>query len=158
VNPWKAIPLPYRILIILAFLALYAGFFYVRGTSAERAAWAAKEQAAEIDRQKQAVKAANTGTTAVEAVHEEIKRDAPVVERVVTRVRNVCLHDDKGRVSVPASAEEPARAPEPAQDAGDRAFVDAIESDIKQCADDLARLKGLQQWCIDNGCDKRSEQ
>lgn len=94
-----------------------------------------------------------TGQQAVEGYEDAKQQAAPVVERVVTRVRNVCLREPAAddHLPLPNRASEAHDAATGAGDAGDRAFARAIGRDLTTCAAELERLKALQRWVRDNG-------
>lgn len=99
------------------------------------------------------LRAAETGQEAVQAHVERIEQDRPVVERVVTRLRNVCLRQPAADRDLPmpagaAPADDAARA---AGDDADRAFTDAAGRDLARCSAELSRLSGLQNWVHANG-------
>lgn len=124
----------------------------------------AKAQLASLEREYAAaqvenvIKGATSATDALENYVERHEQDAPVVERVVERVRNVCLHSES-RVPLPAGAGTLSGAGARTRDDEDRArderFVEAIEHDLAYCNDKLNVLRGLQQFCIANGCAER---
>lgn len=101
---------------------------------------------------------ATTGQEAVETYVERNEADAPVVERVVDRVRNVCLHDRAPARDLPVpegagladGAAARARDAE-ARAAEDRAYAIAIGDDLETCAKQLNKLRGLQGWIRANG-------
>lgn len=146
------IPLPY---LALAFVVACAGSYATgryHGTHSEREAWQLQEAKAALKSQKQATAIAEIATAEVTDYVDQVREDAPVVERVVERVRNVCLRPaDPDRVPVPA----PARAADAAalaaqnarnREAEDAEYIAAIQSDLASCANDLARFSALQAF------------
>lgn len=88
-----------------------------------------------------AMKAATDGTRALENYVERTEQDRPVVERVVTHVRNLCVRQPAaGHLPMPEGAGLPQEASGEAADSGDRAFADAIADDLPTCAEELVRL------------------
>jgi hypothetical protein len=92
-------------------------------------------------------KGASTGQEAVTVYVERNEADRPVVERVVERVRNVCLRsEDPVRVPVPEGAGAADEAASRTQDDEDRAFAEAIADDLQACNTELNKLSSLQDW------------
>lgn len=95
---------------------------------------------------------ATTGQEAVENYVDRNAADRPVVERVVERVRNVCMRsEDPVRVPVPESAGDADGAKGGTQDDEDRAFAEAISDDLRTCQEELNKLDGLRAWLRANG-------
>lgn len=100
---------------------------------------------------KSAERGATTGQEAVQNYVEQNRQDAPVVERVVERVRNVCLRQADRDLPVPESAAAPDGSAAAAGDDGDRAFAEAIGRDLEACNRELNKLGRLQTWVKANG-------
>lgn len=98
--------------------------------------------------QQSQLRAATTGQEAVSSYAQSQQQDAPLVERVVTRVRNVCLRQPSpGGLPVPAAASEPGQARRDAQDDADRAaYLSAVADDLRTCQSELNRLDAIRQF------------
>lgn len=98
---------------------------------------------------------AMTGQQAVEDLDHANVQNAPIVERVVTRVRNVCLREPAAgaddHLPLPDRTGQANDTAAGAGDAGDRAFAEAVARDIAVCANERERLIALQRWVSDNG-------
>ena len=95
-------------------------------------------------------RAAEAGAFVRQRYDQQLEADRPVVERVVHRVRNVCLRDESTAAhrdsAVPAA---PGVADEAAGESAnnrDRAFALAIAADLETCHRDLQRMSALQSW------------
>lgn len=97
---------------------------------------------------------AKTGLEAVEGYVQQQQKDAPVIERVVTRTRNVCLRPSSN-LPVPARTEDTHDAAAGAGNDEDRAFREAIANDLATCQNELTRFSALQQWVISNQGDTK---
>lgn len=94
--------------------------------------------------------AAEAGRNAVEDYRHEVSEQAPVVERVVERVRNICVRDearDPGSrgLPLPAAAAGTAGPGLRNGDAEDRAFSAAVGRDLAACADELVRFRKVME-------------
>jgi hypothetical protein len=99
-----------------------------------------------------------SGPEAVTAYVDQSNQDRPVVERVVTRVRHVCLREPAGHLPMPAGAGDFHAADPGAGDAADRAradadqaFAEAVGRDLAKCNDALNLYGGFQQWKREHG-------
>lgn len=112
------------------------------------AVFEAHQQAAAASR----LRGAETGQEAVQAHVERIEQDRPAVERVVTRLRNICVRQPPaGDLPVPAGPASTDDARDAARNARDRAFADAAGRDLARCSTELSRLAALQDWVRANG-------
>ncbi len=139
------IPLVWRIGIAVALLAaVVAGLaalhhhIYQQGQNEVQARWDAANAAATLQ-------AATTGTEAVTTYADHIQQDAPVVERVVTRIVRQCAE------RVPSGTGDIHAAGVRDGNAEDRAFAEAAGRDLQACASELERFRGLQEWKRRNG-------
>lgn len=145
-----------EILVVALCLAIYAQ---------QTRVWARDETIAKRDRaidqmkaaaalaeSKSAERGATSGQEAVSTYVERNEADRPVVERVVERVRNVCLRSpDPVRVSVPQGAAAPDGAKSRTQDDEDRAFAEDVADDLRTCQAELNKLDSLRAWIVANG-------
>lgn len=103
--------------------------------------------AAVLAESKSAERGATTGAEATVAYVERNEKDRPVVERVVERVRNVCVRSpDPVRVPVSQGPRPPDEAAGRAEDREDDAFREAIADDLQACNSELNKLTALQDW------------
>lgn len=85
--------------------------------------------------QQSQLRAATTATEAVSTYVQANEADAPIVERVVTRTRNVCVREPARDLPVPAVPAGNRQAAAAAQDrADDAAWLSAVADDIETCA------------------------
>ncbi len=110
------------------------------------------KDAATLAESKSAERGAVTGAEATVVYVERNEADRPVVDRVVERVRNVCVRP-KDPVRVPVSQGAPAvDGPQGgAQDDEDRAFANDVADDLRTCQTELNKLEGLRTWVRANG-------
>ena len=116
----------------------------------------ARTQDALADLQQSIATAAQTSelrgaTTAVEAVSQSVEtqqKDAPVVERVVTRTVNVCLRQQAAdRLPVPGAAGGARQADaETKDDANRAAWLGAVADDLATCAAALNRCDSIRNF------------
>ena len=110
------------------------------------------KDAAKVAESKSAERGATTGAEATVDYVQRNEADRPVVERVVERVRNVCLRPpDPVRVPVPEGTAVADAAPSGTQDREDDAFAQAIADDLQACNAELNKLTALQDWVAKNG-------
>lgn len=85
---------------------------------------------------------ASAGTKTVTNYVERLEEDRPIVERVITRIRNVCLRGGASGVrrSVPEGAGTVQAPGSETRNGGDDAFAAALQRDLKVCAAELNRL------------------
>src|SRR5690606_26100377 len=140
------IPLWAKALILLAAVA---GIFHA-GRLYERRIWradVAEQRAHQIQASAdQQITSANAGTTTVTEYADRVQSDRAPVERVITRVRNICLREPADHLPVPESAGAVQAPGGQAGDAGDDAFVAALQRDVQTCAAELARLDGSARY------------
>jgi hypothetical protein len=138
-----------ELLILGLVLALIHAGAEIRDRNHEIASIKAAQKLAGANSQ---AKGATTGQEAVTVYVERNEADRPVVERVVERVRNVCLRSqDPVRVPVPESTPRADETAAGAGDGEDRAFVEAIGRDLETCKAELNKLSTLQEWLRANG-------
>lgn len=102
------------------------------------------------------VRAAGTGLEAVTNYVTKQTEDGPVIERVVTRVHNVCVRQPADRdLSVPAAASVSGLPGREAQDQADREFAQAIADDLAACSGELNRLDAIREFHNANVGDAR---
>lgn len=90
-------------------------------------------------------RAAQTGLEAVTRYVQKQEADAPTVERVVTRVRDVCLRKPADRdLSMSGTPGASGQASREAQD--DATFAQAIADDLAACSGELNRLDAIRQF------------
>lgn len=107
---------------------------------------------AKVAESKSAERGATTGAEATVVYVERNEKDRPVVERVVERVRNVCVRSpDPVRVPVSQGSAGPDDTAIRTQDREDDAFREAIADDLQACNSELNKLRELQAWVISNG-------
>lgn len=111
-------------------------------------ALATLQQSLTTAQQQSQLRAATTATEAVSTYVQHQDRDAPVVERVVTRTRNICLREQAAdHLPVPAAAGDIGQARRQAQDDADRAaWISAVADDLKTCAAELNRLDAIRNY------------
>ncbi len=107
---------------------------------------------ASLAESKSAERGAVTGAEATVVYVERNEADRPIVDRVVERVRNVCVRPkDPVRVPVPQSSPDPDGAKGRTQDDEERAFADDVADDLRTCQTELNKLEGLRTWVRANG-------
>lgn len=107
---------------------------------------------AKLAESKSAEHGATTGAEATVTYVQRNEADRPVVERVVERVRNVCVRPkDPVRVPVSQGPGDPDGAKGGTQDREDDAFREAIADDLRTCQAELNKLDGLRTWVRANG-------
>ena len=110
------------------------------------------KDAARVAESKSAERGAVTGAEATVVYVERNEADSPVVERVVERVRNVCVRPkDPVRVPVPQGSPDPDGTEGGTQDDQGRAFADDVADDLRTCQTELNKLEGLRTWVRANG-------
>lgn len=85
---------------------------------------------------------AQAGANTVTNYVERLEADRPTVERVVTRIRDVCMHNGASRIreSLPEGAGTLQAPSSDARNDQDTEFVAALQRDIEVCAAELRRL------------------
>lgn len=134
--------------ILVLLVALGAQTMRLGAAQRQHAALGASIAKAKTD---SVLRGALTGQEALSTYVRDSKKDAPVVERVVTRLRNVCLRQPAADLPVPegaGGADGPGRG---AGDLQDREFAEAAGRDLAACKDELNKLKGLRRFVRDNG-------
>lgn len=97
-------------------------------------------------------RAANTGIKAVESFQEKQHEDRKPVERVVTRINNVCLRK-QGDLLLPSATGELEKADAETEDSGDDAFIRAAGDDIESCSTALNQCDAVLDFvCKNGGC------
>lgn len=141
---------PYLTPLLLAVVAVLGASAAWQTYRLERAQTALSElqQSITTAQQQSELRAATSGQEAVSTYVQAQERDAPIVERVVTRTRNVCLQQPAARdLSVPAATGGAGPAGRQAQDDADRAaWVSAVAEDLRTCASELARLDAIRAF------------
>ncbi|HEX6215285.1 MAG TPA: hypothetical protein VFZ38_10725 [Vicinamibacterales bacterium] len=135
----------WRLLLALSLALAFA--WQVRAKEEAQDALSDFRQSVEQAGLKSQLQGAQSGVEAVTTYVEQNEADRPVVERVVERVRHVCLRPE-GRVPVPAS---PGTADEAPGRTSDDEFAKAIGQDLATCKAELNRLGALQVWVKANG-------
>jgi len=131
--------------IFIAYLciALYGAQGKIHDRDVALQGFIADQQAAALESEK---RGAETGQEAVTTYVDQQAQDAPVIERVVTRVHNVCVRKPDRDLSLPAPAGVSGLPGREAQDQADREFAQAIADDLAACSGELNRLDAIRDF------------
>lgn len=137
-----------KLLLALLGLSIAAGVGQTVRLSSARADLTALRESITTAQAKSETRAATTGLEAVTNYVQVQEQDAPVVERAVDRIRNVCLQQPtKDRLPVSAASGVPGQAGREAEDGRARAqYVDELAADLKTCAAELNRLDAIRTF------------
>ena len=166
---WLALRLTHRlapiaVLALIGALSLSIGIALAQQIRIERRNTIISAQAGSIQRLQAAAqlaeatsaeRGAQTGQEAVQSYVQRNEQEAPLMERVVDRVRVVCMRDPASapndRLSVPEGSPDPDGRAQAPRNNGDREFAAAIGRDLQACRTEMTKLSELQTWLRANG-------